>query len=125
MTFEQLISTFLSLAGVGSLIAVLVNIGKTVGLVKDGQAANWSAGLNLAGLIALFTLQLLGKAELVPALDSQAGALASVLTALFGFIWQLIVSIKTHNTLKGTRVIGKSFSAERVEAFLAPSEYKG
>jgi len=120
--FEQLISTFLALAGVGSLIAVLVNIGKTVGLVKDGQAPTWSAALNLAGLIALFVLQLLGKSDLVPALDNQAGALASVLTALFAFIWQLIVSLKAHGALKGTRIIGKSFSAERDST---PSEYRG
>ena len=120
--FEQLISTFLTLAGVGSLIAVLINIGKTVGLVKDGQAPTWSAGLNLAGLIALFVLQVLGKADLVPGLDNQAGALASALTAVFGFVWQLIVSLKAHSALKGTRIIGKSFSAERDST---PSEYRG
>lgn len=122
MTFEQLIATFASLGGVAALIAVLINIGKTIGWVKDGQAPTWSAGANLIGLIALFVLQATGHTDLVPGLDTQASELAAVLTAVFGYVWQLIVSINAHRALKGAAVIGKSFSLEHQEP---PSEYAG
>lgn len=122
--FEDLLATFATLGGLAALISVLINIGKTVGIIHDGQAPTWSTALNLAGLIALFVLQLLGKSDLVPALDSQAGALASVLTAIFGFVWQLIVSLKAHGALKGAAIVGKSFSLERATD-KTPSEYAG
>ena len=48
---------FAALAGFGAVIALLVNIGKALGVVKDGQAQNFSLVLNLAGVAALVALR--------------------------------------------------------------------
>lgn len=117
MTIDMLFTTFLSLSGVAALITVLINIGKSLGWIKDGQASNFSTGFNLVGMIALFVLNMLGMADVVPALNENAAMLANVLATVFGFVWQLWLSKIVHdNVLKGTKLIGKSFSAEAAKA---------
>jgi DNA polymerase/3'-5' exonuclease PolX len=52
MSIEGLLQMLVQLGGVGALIAVVVNVLKTTGVVKDGQAA-WTRG-EPAALAALF-----------------------------------------------------------------------
>jgi hypothetical protein len=107
----DLFTALKSLTGVSLLISALINALKTTGIIKNGDAPAWSVGFNLAGMILLFALQLLGKADLVPVLNAQAGGLSQVLTALVAFAYQIFVTRMTHeNVLSGLPVIGKSYS---------------
>jgi hypothetical protein len=109
--FGDLFTTFKTLTGVAALIAALVGVGKRIGIVQDGTAPAWSTGLNIVGLIALFVLQLFGKADMVPGLDTQAGSLANVITVILAFVYQLFASRVTYeNALAGIPVIGHSHS---------------
>ena len=72
MDIGTLVATLAALAGVGALIAVLVNIGKTAGLVKDGQATTYVAGLNLLALIGLFALKVFKPDFDIGGLDTPA-----------------------------------------------------
>lgn len=110
MDFNSLLTAFGSLVGVGALIAILVNLAKLIGWVKDGTAQTWSAVLNIVGLIALLSLKLFKPDVSIPDLDAQAGALADVLVALSGFIVQLLSSKATHLAVRNVPVIGKSNS---------------
>jgi hypothetical protein len=108
---SNILVTFSSLTGVAMFITALVNSLKALGWVKDGQASAWSAGLNLLALIGLIVLQVIGKISAVPAIDSQAGVLAGILTAMIGLVVQIWVSRKTHESvLAGLPVVGSSNS---------------
>ena len=110
----DLMTTFSSLTGVAMLIAAIVNSLKISGVVKDGQASSWSAGLNLVALAALFIAQEFGYGSIVPSVDSSANAWASLVSVIFAFVWQLYASRKTHDlVLAGLPVIGKTFSAKQ------------
>ncbi len=120
--FNSFIAFFASLAGTGALITCLVNILKTVGLVKDGQAPSYVIGLNLLGLIVLFVVGVIKPDVNIQGLDQDAAQIASILILVFGFVWQLVSSKFTHDkVLKGTPVIGASYTyqaeAARIKSF--------
>jgi hypothetical protein len=110
MDFQSMISQFGALAGFAALVAVLVNAGKQFGLVKDGTAQNWVAGLNLAGLAALISLRVFMPEVDISALDSQAAQIAVLLAVVAAYLGEMGLSKLAHNLLKGVPVIGKSFS---------------
>jgi len=113
---EDFLSTFGSLGGVGALIAAIVNVLKTTGLVKDGQAPTWVVGFNLLGMILLFALGIFQPNADIAGMDETAGQLAVVLFTVFGFVWQLISSKVAHSALKGAPVLGKSYANEMSKA---------
>jgi hypothetical protein len=117
MSLDQIMTTLASLGGVAAFFTVLVNILKTVGIIKDGQAVNVVTVLNFVGAGIIIVLQLLGKIDLLPIIDSTAGTIAQIAMLVFGLVWQLIVSKQTHEVLRGFPLIGKSFSADREKAF--------
>lgn len=113
MDINTLVAQLVALAGVGTLIAVLVNLGKQVGIVKDGQAPIASTALNLAALVGLFLLKVF-KPETDPTqLDAVAAQVAQLLTLVFGLFVQLGGAKLGHELLKGVPVVGKSFSAPK------------
>jgi len=113
VSMDSLLNSLKNLTGVAMLIAVIVNIFKALGVVKDGQAGTWSAGLNILVLLLLFIAQITGYAHLVPAFDEQANQFSQVITAIFAFVYQLFVSRKTHDSvLAGIPLIGMSYSGK-------------
>lgn len=115
MSVESLLAAFLALGGVGALIAALVNIAKTVGWVKDGQAPAVATGLNLLGMILLFVVGIVAPDFDVEGANQFAAQLANVLVVVFGFAWQLISSRITHEkALKGAPLVGKSYALEHM-----------
>jgi hypothetical protein len=109
--FADLVTMFQSLTGVALLISAIINALKTTGIIKDGDAPAWSVGFNLAGMVLLFGLQIAGKADLVPVLDTQANGLSQVLTVILSFAYQIFVTRISHeNVLSGLPVIGKTYS---------------
>lgn len=107
---DEILVQWGSLAGFAALISLLVNVGKEVGVVKDGQAQNWSAGLNLIGLAGLLALKVYAPHVDVEGLNSQAAMLAQVGLVVFAYVVQLLAGKATHAAVRGTGFIGKSFT---------------
>lgn len=116
MSIEQLVTLLLSLGGVGTLVAAIVNALKTSGVVKDGQAPTFVLGFNLLGLVILFLVGLFAPATDLTQLDSTAAQVAQLLTIVVGLLVQFGGSKLAHGTFKGVPVIGKSFSAAKPSA---------
>lgn len=103
---------FLSLAGFAALFAVLINIGKVVGLVKDGDAPKWNLGLNIAGCVLMVGLGFFRG--VTPAqLDGLAQSIASFLVMALTLATQLGLTPKFHTVLKaaGVPLIGYAHPA--------------
>ena len=115
MNFDltNLIDIALSLAGFGSLIGLLVNVLKMTGVVKDGTANIWSAGLNLLLLITLYVSKVIGF-DLV-GLDGLVGQIANIGVAVLALLTQMTGAKAAHGMLRGVPVIGKSFRSEVLE----------
>jgi hypothetical protein len=105
---------FASLIGVSKLIAALINLLKTIGVVKDGTSAKWAAGLNLTAFIALVLLGVFRPDLTMELLDGYAGQIAAILLFVLGFISQIVGSQSAHVALSNARVplIGKSYSRD-------------
>lgn len=103
---------FASLMGVSKLIAAVINLLKTIGVVKDGTSAKWAAALNLLAFIALVLLGVFRPDLTTELLDGYAGQIAAILLFVLGFISQIVGSQSAHVALSNARVplIGKSFS---------------
>lgn len=106
-----LAATALTLGGVAAFVAALINFGKKFGVVKAGQADAYSTGLNLLLLVGIFAAQVTGNANLIPAVDAQAGSLATAATVVLAYVYQLWVSRTVHdNVLTGLPLIGTTLS---------------
>lgn len=108
--FNDLLMQLTGLAGFAALVALLINILKSVGIVKDDKAEIWSAGGNLLGLIALYLLRLFNPEFNVPNADAQISTFVSAVTPLVGYILMLLSSKLSHIAVRGVPVIGKSYS---------------
>jgi hypothetical protein len=106
---NELMTQYHSLVGVGILVGAVVNILKSIGTVKDGQARAWSTGLNLAVLIGIFVSEQMGINLKI--YDAQAGELGALVNTAVGLVVQLAGSQVGHTVLKGTPLVGKSFSS--------------
>ena len=113
-TLDDLFATLKNLGGFALLVTALVNAGKLFGFVSDGNAPIASLILNGFGLLGLVILQVSGGIALVPALDQNAGALATALNAVLALIFQIYISRKGHEAaLAGMPVVGHSFSGRQ------------
>jgi len=101
---------FASLIGISKLVAALVNILKLVGLVRDGAANKWAAGLNLVAFIALVAFGVFRPDLAMSILDGYAGQIAMVILFVLGFVVQITGSKSAHDDLKaaGVPLIGIS-----------------
>jgi hypothetical protein len=108
-------ATLRSMGGLAILVAALTNIGKKY-LPKyfpDGSAPKWSLILNVLGFALVASLQLSGRADLIPVIDKNAELIGTTLTTLLVIVLQLYGSRVAHdNVLAGLPVIGKSFTSE-------------
>lgn len=107
---EDLLLQWSGLVGFAALVAFAINILKTFGVVKDAQAQNWSAGLNLLLLAGLLALRVFAPDFDVSGLNAQAQAFVDVGVVIFSYILQLLGSKAAHTLLRGLPLIGKSFS---------------
>lgn len=106
------VEQLMALGGVAAAIALIVNVLKTVGVVKDGQAGTWAAGLNLIGLIGLFVAGVVAPEFDIPGLDATIAQITEILSMIFAFILQNWVSKGTHEVFSSGQVpiVGKSYS---------------
>lgn len=111
---EGMVGDLLGLGGVAACITALVNAGKRVGIVKDGQAPAWAFGLNLVGMAGYLALQQLAPDTNLQQLDATAGEFAKIGFIILGLVGQMAVSRGTNAIIKGTPVIGYQNQAPQV-----------
>lgn len=101
---------FATLAGVGALLAAIVNVLKVFGVVTDGTAGRWFAGLSLAAIAVLVYLKLFQPGIAIEFVDNQAAVLAQILLLILGFVVQLGAGVTSHKLFAELRLplIGRS-----------------
>jgi len=103
----------LALGGAAALVTVVINILKTLGIVKDGQSKTWSFILNAGMLAGMVVLKLFIPGLLVEVADNYLNVAAQILVSILGLVALMVpVSTKVHETIKGTAIVGKSYSLE-------------
>jgi len=114
MDFMKLVEQLLALGGFAAIVAIVVNVLKAVGVVKDGTGGTWAAGFNLVGLIALYGLQIFAPELGTGAVDVHLAQVAEILSLIFSYVIQNWVSQGTHKVLSKGNVplIGTSFTAK-------------
>lgn len=83
-------------ASIAALVALLVDVLKRFGVVKDGDAGRWAAGFNLLGLVGFSAYFFLNPAIGFDAVDAQLQNVLAIVQVLLGFVLQLFVSPKVH-----------------------------
>jgi len=107
----ELIKQWGSLAGIAACIAILINVFKELGWVKDGKAQAWSVVLNMAAMGAMIGLKVFLPEASIPAVDEKLKFVAEAIAVILGLVLQLGVSKASYEkALKGAPLIGKSFS---------------
>jgi len=114
MNFMSLFEHLLALGGFAAIAAIIVNVLKAVGVVKDGTAGTWAAGFNLAGLITLYALQVYAPEFDPSVVDSHLAQVAEILALILSYVMQNWVSQGTHKVLsKGNvPVIGTTLTVD-------------
>lgn len=112
-----LLAQLAAMGGVASLIAILINTLKQVGVVKDGSSKTWAVGLNLVALIGLYALRIASPDTDLVNVDGFAGSVAQLLTIIVQLVIQTGLSIGANGVVKGLPVIGYSHSAELDKEF--------
>lgn len=104
---------FASLAGVASLVAVVIQVGKLFNVVKDDTAHKWSAGFNLLAFGVLVYFGVFQPSIALSVLDGYAAQVAQIGLFVLGFIVQITTSKPAYNAIKSARVplLSYSFSA--------------
>ena len=112
MNLESLLVILAGLAGVGSLVAFVVNTLKVAKVVKDGQADIWATGLNLGALVGLFVVKVFFPDVNLSVADEWATKLTELGITATPFILLLmkVISNWSHSKAKGLPLVGKSYS---------------
>lgn len=101
---------FGELVGVAALLAVIINVFKYFGLVKDGTSGTWFAALSLISMAVLVAMHFFAPTVGIEFLDAQAKVLAEILTIVLGYLVQLKTGSGTAGLLKQMKipVVGSS-----------------
>lgn len=100
----QLALGFASLAGVAALVAVIVQVFKLAGLVKDGTSNKWISALNLIAFIVLVAFQIFKPSIAIAVLDGYAAQIAQIALFVLGFVVQMTTSTPVYNAFKSAGV---------------------
>lgn len=114
-TLEQVLVVVLSLGGMAALIAGLVNTGKVLGVVKDGDAPKASLLLNVILFVGVALAGVFAPTLNLTGLDGIARDVAQILGLLLGIGSQLGLTKKFADWFKGLPVIGFSHSDAKGE----------
>ena len=107
-----------SMFGLQTLFSLLIDVLKYVGVIYDGNAGRWSAGLNLLGLAGIAVALGLSPNFNFPKLDTQLLIIAQFGSLIFAYIVQIAGSRQVHLFLtKGLGIWRFSLSARQLLAF--------
>lgn len=85
-----------AMLGGQALIGLLVDVLKWAGVVGDGKAGVWSAGLNLLGVVAIAVGLGINPGYDFPGLDAQVAIIVNFGTLVFGYIVQVVGTKYVH-----------------------------
>ena len=111
----KLAEIVIGFGGLGGLVTLLVNAGKSLGWVKDGKAKIWVGGANLLLMLFFMLAPELGLDVNWVIVDETANSLLQIATIVIGYIGMLKGSDVAYGIVKGIPVIGKSYSLEDAE----------
>ena len=92
----QILQIVEGLVGTFTLIALLINVLKWVGVIQDNTAGKWSAAANLVVVVTVAVIFKLYPAFDFGGVDMQIGEFAKVAGVLFAYIIQLVGSKRMH-----------------------------
>ena len=107
---SEIFNIVAGMSGLSAFVAVLLNVGKKMGIVKDGQAPVWSACINLIVLIALFAARVFNINVDASRLNELFAGLAQIGSVILTYLASLAVSRLTHTFLRGAPLIGTSYT---------------
>lgn len=100
------------LVGTFALIALLINVLKWAGVVKDGNAGQWSAAANLVVVVLVAVVYKLYPSFDFTGVDAQIGEFVNVVGVVMAYIIQLVGSKGTHAAMtRGLNITAFSNSA--------------
>lgn len=109
LSFDQIVTVAGAMVGLQLLIAVAVNILKYAGVVNDGSAGKWSAGINLLSMAGIAVMLGLKPEFDFSSLDSQFADIARFAALILTYVVQISGTKMMHNI--SVDVVGiKSFS---------------
>jgi len=105
--FESIVAIIASMAGLGALISMLVNVGKALGWIKDGDGDKAFKVISLVGFIAVAVVTIFFEA-----FDQwgEVDAILQLVSVVIGFVLQIWAGQKTYEVTRGTPIIGFSHS---------------
>ena len=103
---EEILMIIAGMAGLGAFVSMLVNLLKAIGLIKDGQGDKAFKIADLIVFVAVTVVYLL-KVQVDWA---QVNEWLVLLTALLGYVVSVFSGEFTHETIKGTPLIGYSYN---------------
>jgi hypothetical protein len=110
MDINQLFPLFAALVGFPAIVAAGINTAKYFGLLTDGQAPAVVFWVNLVGFVGVGVAYFTGNLPLLSQIDSQLGSVSAFLLSFVAFVSQLKGANAYHAALRGSPVIGKSFT---------------
>ena len=108
---EEILKIIAGMAGLGAFTSMLINLLKVAGLVKDGQADKAFKVADLIVFVAVMVVYLVK----VQVDWTQVNEWLVLLTALLGYVVSVFSGEFTHETIKGTPVIGYSYSEKKTK----------
>ena len=106
---EEILAIIAGMAGLGAFVSMLINLLKAIGLVQDGQADKAFKVADLIVFVAVMVVYLVK----VPVDWTQVDQWLVLLTALFGYVVSIFSGEFTHDTIKGTPLVGYSYSEKK------------
>jgi hypothetical protein len=108
---EEIVMIIAGMAGLGAFTSMLINLLKAIGLIKDGQGDKAFKIADLVVFVAVAVVYLL-KMQVDWA---QVNEWLVLLTALLGYVVSVFSGEFTHDTIKGTPLIGYSYSEKKLK----------
>lgn len=81
---------------IAALVALLVDIFKRFGLVKDGDAGKWAGALSLVGLVGFAAFFMLTPELSFELVDSRVTAVLQIAAVILAYVDQLGFAPKVH-----------------------------
>ena len=110
LNLNDLFPLFASLIGFPAFIAAAVNVAKYFEVLPDGAAPAVVFWVNLVGFVGVAVAYFTGNVELLTKIDAQFGSFALFLLSFVSFIGELGFAKLYHAGLRGSPVVGKSYS---------------
>ena len=108
---EEILMIIAGMAGLGAFVSMLINLLKATGLIKDGQG---DKAFKIADLI-VFVIVMVIYLTKTPVDWSQVDEWLVLLTALLGYVVSVFSGEFTHDTIKGTPLVGYSYSDKKLK----------